>query len=141
MSSKAMFLLDQCLTTKTDAMARAWFEPMLFDAAYLHAICFTIQAYFDGLFARPRSNATQQRDRMYYSKTVRALQERLALDDNSAKLSDSTIMTVLALTGHAHMTGDYESANHHISGLLKLVSMRGIDTFFQNTKLLIEIIR
>lgn len=136
-----MFLLDQCISTKTAGMAQAWFVPMLFDAAYLHAVCFTIQAYFDGFFARTRSAAAQRRDRMYYAKTVRILQERLALDDDSLRLTDSTIMTVLALSGHAYTTGDYESADHHNRGLIKLVSMRGVGTFLQNTKLLIEIIR
>ena len=77
---------------------------------------------------------------MYYARTLRILQERLALDDDSVRFSDSTIMTVLALSGHAYTTGDHESANHHSSGLLKLVSMRGVGRFLQNTKLLVEII-
>lgn len=136
-----MFLLDQCITSNTAGMAQAWFTPMLFDVAYLHAVCFTIQTYFDRFLARTRSVEAQRRDRVYYAKTVRILQERLTLEDDTMRLSDSTIMTVLALSGHAYTTGDYESANHHNSGLLKLVSMRGVDTFLQNTKLLIEIIR
>jgi hypothetical protein len=141
MSSKAMFQLDRCIAPELDGVDRAWFEPLLFDPAYLHAACFTIQTYFDGYLERTRSAEDQRRDCVYYAKTVRILQERLALDDDSVRLSDSTIMTVLALSGHAYTTGDYESANHHIRGLLKLVSMRGVGTFLQHTKLLIEIIR
>lgn len=140
MASRAMFLLDQYIAPKADA-AHMWFAPMLFDAAYLYAACFTIQAYFDRFLARTRSEAAQRRDCVYYAKTVRILQERLALDNDSVRLSDSTIMTVLSLSGHAYTTGDYGSADHHIRGLLQLVSMRGVHTFQGNTKLLIEIIR
>ncbi|KAJ5606584.1 hypothetical protein N7510_009365 [Penicillium lagena] len=126
MFSKAMFLVDQCIIPETAGMADAWFTPMLFDAAYLNAVCFTIQTYLDGYFARRRSAEAQRRDCVYYAKTIRILQERLELD---------------ALSGHAYTAGNYESANHHINGLLKLVSMRGVGTFTHNTKLLIEIIR
>ena len=76
----------------------------------------------------------------HIAKTIIILQWRLTLDD-SIRLSDSTIMTVLALSGHAYTTGDYETAHQHNSGLLKLVNMRGIHTFAGNIKLLIEIIR
>jgi hypothetical protein len=141
MFSKAMFLVDQCIISKTSGTAQAWFSPMLFDAAYLHAVCFTIQAYFDGFFARTRNVEARRRDYVHYAKAVRILQERLEAGDDSERLSDSTIMTVLALSGHAYTTGDYESADNHSRGLLKLVGMRGVGTFLQNTKLLIEIIR
>lgn len=78
---------------------------------------------------------------MYYAKTVRILQERLAFGDDSVRLSDSTAMTVLVLYGHAYTNGDYETADNHSKGLLKLVSMRGVDSFLWNTRLSIEIIR
>jgi Fungal specific transcription factor domain len=133
--------MHQCITPEAAGMTESWFAPMLIDKAYLYAICFTTQAYFDGFFGRTRSAEAQRRDRVYYSMTVRMLQERLALNDDSVKLSDSTVMTVLALSGHAYTTGDYQSANNHMSGLLKLVSMRDVRTFLQNTKLAIEIIR
>jgi hypothetical protein len=136
-----MYVLDQCITAKTPGLGEAWFAPMLFDPAYLHAVCFTIQTYFDGYLARTRSVEAQRRDWISYAKTIRILQERLALDDDSVRLSDSTIMTVLVLSGHAYTTGDYESANNHIRGLLKLVTMRGVDTFVENTMLLVEIVR
>jgi hypothetical protein len=141
MFSKAMYLLHECIVPTTTGMAETWFIPMLFDAAYLNAVCFTIQTYFDGFLERTRSAEAQKRDRVYYAKTVGILRERLALEDSSAMLSNSTIMTVLALSGHAYTKGDYESAYHHVTGLLKLVSMRGLNTFLQHTKLLIEIIR
>jgi hypothetical protein len=139
--SKAMFMLDQCITPKGAETMQPWFMAMVFDAAYLNTICFTVQTYFDGLFERTRSTESQRRDRVQYAKAVRILQERLALDDDSVRLSDSTIMTVLALSGHAYTTGDCESANRHSTGLLTLVGMRGVGTFLHNTKLFIEIIR
>ena len=142
MFTNAMFALDECIAPSSNGIVQTWFEPMLFDPAYLYALCFTIPSYFDGLCGRIRSAAEQQRDCVYYAKTVRLLQQRLALDDEDAlKLSTSTVMTVLALSGHAYSTGDYESANYHIRGLLKLVSMRGAATFLTSTKLAIEIIR
>lgn len=140
MFSKAMFLLHECISSDSVGITQTWFAPMLFDAAYLNTACFTIQAYFDGLFARTRSLDAQRRDGLYYAKAVRILRERLALN-NGDKFSDSTIMTVLLLSGHAYTTGDFESANNHISGLLKLVSIRGVRQFFHNVKLSIEIVR
>lgn len=136
-----MFMLDQCLVPEASEMSFAWFEPMFFDAAYLYTACFTIQTYFDGLLSRTRSLEAQRRDHIYYAKSIKILQDRLAHDDDSSRLSDSTIMTILALSGHAYTMGDYQSANYHIGGLLKLVSMRGVTTFLHNTRLLIEIIR
>lgn len=141
MSSTAMFTLDQCLVPESSEMSRAWIEPMFFDAAYLYTACFTIQTYFDGMLSRTRSVEAQRRDFVYYAKAVRILQERLALDDDSLRLADSTIMTILALSGHAYTIGDYQSADYHIGGVLKLVSMRGVESFLHNTRLLIEIIR
>lgn len=119
-----MFVLE--IEPKKDG--NAWLEPMLFDSAYLHAICFTIQAYF-------RNQGT--REWRSYDKAIRIVQERLKTDE---RCSDSTIMTIMALTGHASMTGDHTSAMNHIRGMLKLVKMRGVGTI-TNTKLLIEIIR
>ena len=141
MFSKAMYLLDQCITSPTAEKTHAWFHPMLFDAAYLHALCFTIPTYFDNALPRTRNIESKRKDCVYYAKTVATLRERLALTNDSDRFSDSTVMTILALSGHAYTTGDYESAHHHNSGLLKLVSMRGVDTFHQNIKLLIEVIR
>jgi hypothetical protein len=136
-----MFLLHQCIAPKTDGMVQAWFTPMLFDAAYLNAVCFTIQTYLDGFLERTRDSEAQRRDHLHYAKSVRILQKRLMDADDSVRLSNSTIMTILAFSGHAYTTGDYDSANYHIRGLLKLVSMKGVGSFLENTKLSIEIIR
>lgn len=139
--SKAMFRPDQCIVPSMTGLDLSWFDPMLSDAAYLNALCFTVPTYFDGLSGRVRSLESQRRDWMHYAKTVKLLQERLSQDDDSLRLQDSTIMTVLILSGHAYTLGDYESADIHINALLKLVNMRGIGTFLHNTKLLIELVR
>lgn len=136
-----MFLLAPCIIPDESEMTRAWFTPLLFDPAYLYACCFTIQGYFDGYLSRTRSLESQRKDYVYYAKTVAILQERLAVDGDNLRLSDSTIMTVLSLYGHAYTVGDHETANLHIKGLLKLVSMRGVDTFVHNTRMVIEVIR
>ena len=135
-----MFLVDSSLVADTDNLTRAWFAAMQSDAAYLYAACFTVQSYFDAMLQRTRSLEAQIRDRVLYAKTIRLLQERLSADDGS-RLSNSTIMTVLTLYGHAYTTGDYESALRHHKGLLKLVSIRGMENLIQDPILLIEIVR
>lgn len=141
MSSKAMFLLDQCIASDTSSLANYSFTLMLHDAAYLNAACVAIQTYYDRALSRIRDAKAQRRDRECYGKAVRMLQERLDNEDDSVRLSDSTFMTVLSLSGQAYTTGDYEAVLSHNRGLLTLVSMRGVETFVQTTKLLIEIIR
>jgi hypothetical protein len=141
MFSKAMYQLDQCIASGTAAMTQTWFTPLFFDSAYLYTLCFTVQAVFDGFLGRVRTEKARRRDNMYYAKAIRILQDRLALDDDNLKLSDSTIMTVLAMSGHAYTTGDYKSANDHIYGMLQLVSMRGAKNLMHNTTVMIEVVR
>jgi hypothetical protein len=137
----AMYQLHQCITSDTVATTQAWFAPLLFDPVYLYTMCFTVEAFYDRHFGRTRSQKARQRDKIYYAKAIHSLQDRLSRDDDCTRLSDSTIMTVLCMSGHAYTTGDYESANNHISGMLQLVSMRGVGNLIYDTRVLIEIIR
>lgn len=134
-------MLNGCISPATSALTQAWFMPMLYDAAYLNAVCVTIQAYYNGVLGRARTDAAERRDRMYYAKAVRLLQEHLACGDDNVRLSNSTAMTVLLLYGQAYASGDYDTADTHAKGLLKLVNMRGAKTFFDSIRLSIEIIR
>lgn len=141
MFPRAMYQLDQCIISETALSTQVWCAPLFSDPAYLYTLCFTIQAVYDGFTGRTRSEIAQRRDKLYYAKAIRILQDRLALEDDSARLSDSTIMTILAMSGHAYTTGDYEYANHHINGMLELVRIRGVNNLIQNTTVLIEIVR
>lgn len=136
-----MFTVDRCIAPATPTTSQAWFEPLLFDAAYLNAVCFTTQAFFDGFFGRSRNTQSRLKDRIQYAKTVRILQQRLDTEEDLIRFSSSTIRTVLALWGHAYATGDHRSAATHAHGLLNLVKISGVHTLFDDMTLLIEILR
>ena len=78
----------------------------------------------------------------HFVKTLKLLRERMADEDSQEKLSDATAAAIMALVGHAHLTGDLKSARYHMEGLYKIVRLRGgVNTFKQNAKLLVEILR
>ena len=64
----------------------------------------------------------------HYAKTLQHLQARIDAYEKSgqaATLSDATIFTVITLALAAEQLGDLVTAQHHIDGLLKMVSLRG----------------
>lgn len=79
----------------------------------------------------------------HYVKTLRILQDRLAgAGGDEKKISDTTVVCVMALAGHALLTGDERTSRQHIQGLEKIVRLRGgIASFIENTKLLVEVLR
>lgn len=79
---------------------------------------------------------------MHHSRALQLLSARLAAKHEEAKISDPTILVVLALAGHAHMINDYETAKNHIEGLRKIVQLRGgLGTFSYHPKLSIELLK
>ena len=83
-----------------------------------------------------------QRYMPHFLETVRLLHERLADNDDEAKISCTTTAAIMGLTGHALLSGNTESARHHMEGLSRIVRLRGgADSFKENPKLLIEILR
>ena len=98
-ASRAVFLLDQCIVPNENGIVQAWFTPLLFDAAYLHAICLATQSYFDSFRVR-RIPQARQEEYLSFSKAIAVLQWRLARNDSKELLADSTIMTVWALSGY-----------------------------------------
>lgn len=99
-ASRAVFLLDQCIIPNENGIVQAWFTPLLFDAAYLHAICLATQSYFDSFRVRRRTPQARQEEYVSFSKAIAVLQGRLARNDSKELLADSTIMTVWALSGY-----------------------------------------
>lgn len=137
-----MYTLDiGIISTARDARLQEWFTPLLFDAAYLNAVCFTTQAFFDRLLGRSRDHKSRLRHCNHYGRAIKALQERLETEEDLIKFSTSTIRTVLAFWGHAYTVGDNVAAIHHGSGLLYLVSLRGVHALFHDTVLLTEVLR
>lgn len=139
MAKKVLFPLESCFIF--DKRDRSWFELMFIDAAYLHIMVFTTSSYFE--WVRGRNRGTRGPDPMLHLlKAVRLLREKLHLGDEEIQTSISTILVVLALTGHAHFMGDDATAKHHLRGLREIVSLRGgIATFRDTPKLMIEILR
>jgi hypothetical protein len=139
MSKRALFPLEKCIVfnKKHDS----WFEPMIFDAAYLHAMAFSAGAFFNLVMGRsnaPRGDGAC----VHFLKTIRLLRERLLLEDEKPKLTNQTISVILTLAIHARMVGDGTSARNHMAGLSKIISLRGgVGTFGDNPSLLIEILR
>ena len=102
---------------------------------------FSSQYYFDAILSRNFSPVSQ-RSLPHFLETVKLLRERLAHDNDEARLSYTTAATVMVLAGHALWTGNSVTARHHMEGLSRIVSLRGgITTFKENPKLLIEILR
>ncbi|MCJ1281112.1 hypothetical protein MMC26_000430 [Xylographa opegraphella] len=138
-AKKILFPLETCIFF--ERRAEAWIAPLAFDPAYLHAMIFTSQYFFDAILPQNIS-PFNQRSLPHFLETVKLLRERLAHGNDEARLSYTTAAAVMGLTGHALWTGNSESARHHMEGLSRIVSLRGgVATFKENPKLLIEILR
>jgi hypothetical protein len=134
-----MYPLETCILF--ERRAEHWITPLTIDPAYLHAMIFTSQFYFDSIVPRKFSSITQ-RTLPHYLKTLKLLRERFAQADDEARLSNTTVWAVMGLAGHAHMTGDFKSARNHMEGLCKIVSLRGgVASFKDIPKLLVEILK
>ncbi|PVI04230.1 hypothetical protein DM02DRAFT_725960 [Periconia macrospinosa] len=141
MVSRAMYQLYDCIKIDTVGMDQSWFTPLFTDPASFNCACMVVQSYFDEFLGRTRSREAQRADQIRYAKTINTLQARIASEDDNIRLSESTIMTVLGMLGHAYTSRDIETSNRHNSGLLQLVSMRGIESLLHNTRLCVELIR
>ncbi len=118
-----------------------WIAPLAMDPAYLHALVFGSQYYFDTIRSQNFS-LVSPRALPHFLKTLRLLRERIAHGNDQERLSNTTAAAIMSLAGHAYMMGDIGSARHHIEGLCRIVSLRGgLIAFGENVKLLIEILR
>lgn len=118
-----------------------WFELMTQDAAYLHTVVFSSQTYFMHT-SNQESLGAGKTAIMHHSRALQLLRERLAAEHEEVKISDPTILVVLALASHAHMVNDYGTAKKHIDGLRRIVNLRGgLSTFSYHPKLSIELLK
>ncbi|KAI1210036.1 uncharacterized protein F4807DRAFT_460323 [Annulohypoxylon truncatum] len=140
-AKKALFPLESCINF--GPKTRAWMEDLTVDAAYLHAMAFSAQGYFDLRCGRVPSNSSSLMD-PHVVKTLRLLRESLEMVDRGdmTELPSRTAAIVLCLAFHAHMTGDFRAARHHIVGLRGIVDLAGgLVALKDNTKVMVEILR
>lgn len=135
------FPLERCFDF--NAKDRTLFDPLAFDAAYLNAVMFGVQAYLDLISGR-----SSKRSSMLMLKTIQLLRNRLSIldcgneNERTSSISDPTILVVLNLAQVAHLTGDHITAEQHLGGLYKMINLRGgISVFYNNPRLLTELLR
>lgn len=145
-AKKALFPLEACINF--GAKEKAWMEALTLDAAYLHAMAFSAQDYFDLLPGRP-AHCRDMAARMaapHVIKTLQLLRERLEMSrGDDVKMitgSFSTAAVVLCLAFHAHIMGEQQAALHHMQGLRKIVDLNGgLPGLGNNMKLMLEVLR
>ncbi|KAI1113850.1 hypothetical protein F5Y14DRAFT_416815 [Nemania sp. NC0429] len=118
-----------------------WMEPFIQDAAWVHMMAFSSYAVINVV----RGDSTQlvdQRASRHFTRSMRLLRERLLEDDKTLSTTNSTVQIVLGLATHANMHGDFEEARCHLTGLHRMVELRGgIGSFRPWPKLILEILR
>ncbi|KIX95516.1 uncharacterized protein Z520_08636 [Fonsecaea multimorphosa CBS 102226] len=117
-----------------------WFIPLKFDPAYLHVTVFAAEVFMDRVLGRQYPTSNQDAT-VHFLKGVQILRQRLLLDDESTKFSNSTIAVVLTLAASAFFMGEDETFKHHMVGLRKMVDLRGGIAAFKGNKLLTEMFR
>ncbi|KAJ9614032.1 hypothetical protein H2200_002168 [Cladophialophora chaetospira] len=135
-AKKLLFPLKLCINFETHD--KAWFQPLFFDALYLHTLAFSTNAYFR-LLGRS-SHGPGREPELHFVKTLGLLRERLVLDDDRT-ISEVTIVVVLSLSIHALLANDLSSARTHLQGLHRLICLRGGLGSISRAKLLVEMFR
>jgi hypothetical protein len=117
-----------------------WLQNLSVDALYLHSYVFVTQVYSDLLHGR--SLRLGEKASPNFMKTLRFLRERLLLASENAQVSDNTITTVVCLFYHAHIRGEYDTAQQHLRGIYRMVSIRGgLESVWENEKIFMEVLR
>ncbi|KAI2465474.1 hypothetical protein F4781DRAFT_424738 [Annulohypoxylon bovei var. microspora] len=140
-AKKTLLPLESCINFSPKKLA--WMEALTVDAAYLHAMAFSAQGYFDLRRGRAPSHSTATTD-PHIVKTLRLLRERLetAGRGDTMQFLSGTASIVLCLAFHAHLTGDFHAARHHIAGLRRIVDLAGgLAALKDNEKVIVDILR
>ncbi|KAK3688708.1 hypothetical protein B0T22DRAFT_460111 [Podospora appendiculata] len=119
---------------------------LTFDTIYLNAMICASQDYFDMLTKRGIAlqsyAAPSIRASPHFIKALSLLRQRLAVEDEETKFSKMTICTIMTLGAHAYFMGEYTTARHHLTGLRKIITLRGgLVTLRDAEKQLVEVIR
>ncbi|RQM05919.1 hypothetical protein DH86_00002579, partial [Scytalidium sp. 3C] len=120
---RGMYPYEVCL--HVHPAERGWFPYMISDICCLHAMMFSLRAFVDG-----PSNEIQlsRAAAFHHAQTLRLLQARLndfAQGQRDIVLGDSTLMVIIFLSLAAELMGNFQAAENHVSGLLKIVNLRG----------------
>lgn len=94
---------------------------MINDICCLHSMMFSVRAFVESALHDQLSTLAY----FHYGQTLQLLQARLNEFDQTAAVSDSTIMVVITLAQAAELTGDFAAVANHVKGLKKIVSLRG----------------
>jgi hypothetical protein len=105
-----------------DKEDKTWFELLTVDATFLHITAFAAGAFIDTILCQQEQVTNPEAT--LHLKGVRMLREKLLLQDEEAKLSDSTVSVVLTLANCAYSTGEYDTGRRHLEGLRKIVKLR-----------------
>ena len=114
---KAMYPIDLCLDlSKEDDR---WFDDLKQDPAYSHTMLYISQAYFD--LSRSQVFGTSAIARM--NDAIVMLRKKLA--ETNLIVTDSIVLTVLALAMMSQTVDDVETTDKHMHGLHQLIEIRG----------------
>lgn len=116
-----------------------WVEPIFTDPACLHLTIYFAKTYSNMMLQDHQEN--QRHESLdHFGKAVGILQRRLTSMSDDA-LSDSTITVVYGLARGALGLGDLETASKHVSGLQRIVQLRGGIQSFQGNRIQIKVLR
>ncbi|KAK4223348.1 hypothetical protein QBC38DRAFT_399859 [Podospora fimiseda] len=139
-----LFPLEPCIFF--ESRAEHWVGPLGMDPAFLHAMIYSAQTFFDSQ-ASPTGgvviSSPSKKALPHLIKTIELLRERFGDGaDEEARKSLTTVSTITSLAALAHAAGDEASARNHLQGLYKIVELRGgLDTFQGSEKLFVEVLR
>ncbi|RTE69734.1 hypothetical protein BHE90_015880 [Fusarium euwallaceae] len=108
-----------------------WLEPVLSDVACFHFTMFISEMYLDYLEGHTENTRNAL---IHHTKALNALQTRLSAGNMRISTSDSTVLTIVGLTTAALALGDVEIAQKHMTGLHRMVMLRGGISAFSHDK-------
>jgi hypothetical protein len=123
----------------SDPDISSYLAPILNDPACFHFTFFVSISYLDLIQGHTNDSVKAL---THYVKALTILQQRLAQGHLTSSTSDSTILVVIGMAITAISLGDLETAQKHLIGLCRMVTLRGgITAFGSNRRLQIKILR
>lgn len=134
LKARGIYPIETCVVL--DPMISTSFQYLQFDVLFLHSLVWAMQTFLDRLQNTPNS-----RDGMMQgTKTLNLLRERLT--HQALATSDVTISVVATLVTIASATRDLEAARKHMTGLSKMISLRGgLKTLKENPQAQLKVYR
>jgi hypothetical protein len=145
---ESMFPVEWCFLP--DSTKSCWFRWLCESESYLNSVLLTVACVQD-LFKVTQTTTVEHTSgrlpvhlmspttRLYMRNTVSQLHERLQNPETCT--DDITVAIVIALANIADITGDAEACASHVTGLKKIVNMRGGMKKFDNTQLVSKMSR